>query len=256
MALIKCSVCGHKISTRAHRCPKCGNPKRDDNLKSDQAETAIVPDTHSQSDPKTSVSPQPENQNIADDWYFVTPLGRNGPVNFEFLQYLASAGQISNDTKIWKAGFQDWVKFSLYKENPEASTPPEPPAIPEKPLNNSYIWILAFAPAWGTVIQIITTEVRMAISHKTLDYYSQMWWIVIAVNIFVSYIDLRQIKAAASCVEKINVWLCLLVPLYIYRRDSIAHEGLRRLWVWLGSLLFSVAVLMLMNSIYSQISSK
>lgn len=255
MALILCAVCGHKISSRANRCPKCGERRGDNNPGPDSCLSQTL-ETSLQPEASAAQPPQPEKPQDTEEWYFVTPLGRNGPVTFEFIQMLAIAGQISNDTKIWKAGLPDWVKFSQYKGVAETTHPPEPPAIPGKPLSNAFIWTLALAPAWGVVVQIIATEARIIITHKTLDYYAQMWWIVIACNIIFSYLDMRFWNKFGRADEKVDGWLCLLVPLYIYNRDKFADAGMKRFWIWVGSALLSIAVLLSMNNMYSQISSR
>jgi len=271
MALIECQGCGQRISSRASNCPKCGYSsncvKAEDvriksgNPTNNRASTTgpvsaspINADTSTIPSNNATPPPQPGKQKPAEEWYFVSPSGRNGPVNREFIQKLAAAGQINPETLIWKTGMQDWIRFAKLDSVTEEPVSEEQQITPAKPCNLS-VWALALAPLWALIIQILATEARVSFTHKTLDYYSEMWWIVILINILASYMDsLNSIKSTNS-EEKFGPWLFLLVPLYLYRREKLLSSNMLKLWVWIGSCAISVATLISLSMIYLKISS-
>jgi hypothetical protein len=276
VALVKCSSCGHQISSRARTCPKCAAAQGDD-TQPEIAGTSTAssvealppgsagPAASADSTGSTgsagaddsaglaakSAEPPPPPTAVA-DWYYVTGAGRAGPVAYAVLEKLLAEGQFSKDTPVWKAGMPDWVKFSECREVVEEEAVQSQTAA--KPMRNRYIWALAFAPLWGGVLQIVATEVRVATTNKTLDYYYQMWWIVVVINILVCGLDYLNFKRSGHDVGTIDKWLCLLVPVYIYRRDKIANANITRTCVWAVSCMLTVAMFVFLNGIYTRIS--
>lgn len=189
----------------------------------------------------------------AEEWYYVTSSGRNGPVTLASLREFAATGQIDEQTKVWKTGMPDWVALAQYQGAEVDAVPPEPPAIAVTSSPSRYIWALALAPIWGTILQIIVTESWVALTGEQLGYYSQLWWIMIIACFLAAYLDLMSLKKAGQDVSKINKWMPLLAPAYIYLRDRKFHAHLVRLWVWTGSLLLSLAAYLHLNDIYARL---
>lgn len=282
MALIECLGCGHRISSKAKFCPKCGctnhyeqpdknwakaelparekiapaepiQVKQEVKAAIQQPEKLQPAATEPQTKPPT-IQPQPIKKEEPDDWYFISPTGRNGPVKFELLQQLVETGKIEKEAKVWKAGLPDWIMFSSLNEIVASPAVEEPIEAENSPVSNLYIWTVALAPFWGTIVQIIATEAWIKITRQSLDYYSQFWWILLASNLAVSYIDSQKIKKSGD--TRIEAWFFLLVPAYIFRRDRNTGAGMFRFWIWVGSAIFSIASLVAMSSIYSRITGK
>lgn len=276
MALINCAACGHRISSKARNCTKCGaaNALRETAVEEAErrpqpappaspeheivqaAEPAQAPsavpapifDVGSFSASPAAVA-EPELAAVAEEWYYVSPAGRRGPVVLELLRELAAAGEIAPATLVWKSGLPDWIRFSSIEELPRETSPVEPQ--PTAGHGDVSAWALSLAPLWGTMIQIMATDSRIALTHEKLANYDEMWWIMAGLNVLAAYLDLLRFNKKGGEDERIKPWWCLAVPLYIYRRDRLTDAGMARLGVWIGSLLLALATFQFLNKIYA-----
>lgn len=80
------------------------------------------------------------------------------------------------------------------------------PATP----TNKWVWILAFAPLIGLLIESIVA----ASVEKPIDNF---WFITIAINVIISYVDEKKLEQAGVDVSGFGN-LAFLVPVYIYLR--------------------------------------
>ena len=262
MALIRCKGCGQQISSRAKICPKCGCISADEDQRLDSSsemdnspgETSSAADTAPIDHNKSEVFPPNGQEENVEDWYYVSSSGRSGPVTLGSLHKLAAAGHIDGNTSVWKAGMPDWIALSRHQEVVEDPIPAAPPAA-DKSLPKIYIWALVLAPIWGTILQIVATELWVLTTKKQLSYYSQLWWIMIIANLTASYLDSVRLKKSGQDLT-INKWMFLLVPAYIYLRDKRVMGRLIWVWVWIGSLLLSLAAYLYLNGIYARLSSR
>ena len=171
-----------------------------------------------------------------------------------YLYELVADGRIHGETSVWKAGMPDWIALSRHKETAEDLILPEQPETESKPASKIYIWALVLAPVWGTLLQIIATELWVATTHKRLGYYSQLWWIMVAGNFMASYLDYASLKKSGKDIPLTNKWMFLLVPAYIYLRDSRIIARKIWFWSWVGSLLLSLAAYIYLNGVYAHLS--
>lgn len=193
--------------------------------------------------------PAADSEASSEEWYYVSSAGRRGPIAVKELEELAASGEIAPTTLIWKSGLPDWIAFSSRHQFPEEIPVAEP--LPAAPGRDLYSWALSLAPLWGTLIQVMSTDSRIALTHEKLANYSEMWWIMAGLNVLAAYLDLRRFNRRGAAGEPIDRWWCLAVPVYIYRRDRIAQTGPAKLWVWIGSLLLSLATYHFLNGIYT-----
>lgn len=262
MALIKCNECGHRISSRARNCTKCGAVNRERDGSNKGKGVASLPPTvrppaakPAQSDAAawseapgpSDAPPRADEEAGAEQWYYVCAAGRRGPIPQQRLLELAEAGEITPDTLIWRSGLHDWIKFQLIGQLPEETPSAAPPPAA---VGNTSGWVLSLAPLWGTAIQIMCTDSRIALTHEKLANYNEMWWIMVGLNVLAAYLD-RQVRRSGPEGGHIRLWWCLAVPFYIFRRDAPANAGMTRLLVWIGSLLLSLATLQFLNKIYT-----
>ena len=271
MALITCTECGRQISSRAKSCPKCGYPPAAENqpvaahpripagdgaqvartAKSEAAATGTAAKTGAE---QPEVPAQSQQEAPAQEWYYVTAAGRNGPVTRECLHQLVAAGEISDQTSVWQVGMPDWVALSLHQQTAQEPVPTAPP-VACRPASQWYLWVLALAPLWGALLQVIVTEAWVALTHKHLGYYSQFWWIMVLANLTAAALDYLALKSSGEDVTGIGKGTFLLVPLYLYLRRKRPTARLLRLGVWAGSLLLALSGSFYLNGLYARLST-
>jgi hypothetical protein len=264
VALVKCSNCEHQISSRAKFCPKCATVQQG-SAQPGMAGSANAspPEDRATEPPQSEPAETCGSAGLAamlgelallqlpvEEWFYIAGSGRSGPVSFAVLKKMVAEGHCTPETSVWKAGLPDWVKFSDYHETAVAAAP-EHTAV--KSAGNRYVWALAFAPLWGGIVQIMATETRIALTKKSLVYYSQMWWIIVVINIMVCYLDYRNLKKNGQDVRAIDKWLCLLVPVYLYRRDIKAPAKITRFCIWIASAALTIALFVFLNGMYTRI---
>jgi len=173
-------------------------------------------------------------------WHYSDESSRKGPVSKDDLSKLVESGKIDGDTLVWKTGMSEWTP--LYKCN-DLSTlinTQVPPPLAANAMGNGFIWAVALAPIWGSIVQIIATELRVAITGEAFVLYSSMWWVMILCNILTISMDEKKIKKAGYNAEKLKIWMYLIVPVYVYQRDKLLKEGMTRFWVWIGAFILSL----------------
>lgn len=173
------------------------------------------------------------------EWHITTPAGPKGPVDIDLMRKLAADGLMDADTLVWKAGFNDWIPVSRCPELGGLMQRQVPPPIADKAMGDGLVWALALLPLWGILVQMLATQIRVAISGETFVRYAEMWWVIIVVNIVMTSLDLSRIKTFGHDVRKLKWWMYLIVPVYVYQRDKLVKATMTRFWVWIGAFLLA-----------------
>lgn len=286
MALINCSGCGHQISSRAKLCPKCGctfaGENRPDAAKPSVRDAGGGARVTGDAEPGGEAAPAPfapepvqprgagpvtalekpkapapaECRESVEEWYYATAAGRSGPVTQEALHRLAADGQIGDQTPVWKSGMSDWVAMSRHQDAAPAPIPAIPAPICRGFTSKWHLWVLALAPAWGALLQIIATELWVSLTHKQLSYYSQLWWIIVLANLAAAALDFLNIKKSGEDVTMLDKGMFLLVPVYLFLRDSRLNARFLRFSTWTVSLLLSLSGNLYLNSLYARLLTR
>jgi hypothetical protein len=176
------------------------------------------------------------------EWHISTPAGRKGPVDVNVMKRLAADGLIDADTLVWRPGMAGWIPASSCCELSATFEQTLPPPISEQSMGNGFIWALALLPIWGTFLQMMATELRVAISGEAFVAYAQMWWVVVLANIVVITLDVGRLKKTGYATKKLKWWMYLLVPVYVFQRDKLVQAGMTRFWIWIGAFLVSLVL--------------
>lgn len=170
-------------------------------------------------------------------WFFESKGKRNGPITHTALVNLYENNTIDRDTLIWKRGYENWTP--LYQsELKEIISSDEPPPLTGDKINNTFIWILAFAPIIGTIIE-----------GELIPNGSLIFWF--ALNSILAVLDDFKLKNAGIKTNNL-VWAILVVPVYIWRRTTITKQQRSYFWVWILSFIIST---LLVNYHYYQNNS-
>lgn len=102
-----------------------------------------------------------------------------------------------------------------------------------KNINSNYVWALAFAPLIGLFLEGF-------IAGATGTPFEDLWFITLGLNIFLSYLDARQLKNhryEGAMLD--NAWF---IPGYLYERSKLLKEPPIYLWSWLVTFFFVILV--------------
>ena len=108
-----------------------------------------------------------------------------------------------------------------------------PPPLHGEMVNNTVVWILAFAPILGYLLQcflyglIHHNDVWLDVSGA-----QNYWFVTLILNIVLSYYDEQRLSAAGHDTSKFKgfVWL---VPVYLFQRAKYLKQNLAYFIAWM-----------------------
>lgn len=180
------------------------------------------------------------------EWHYEQHGQRQAAVTEAQLRSLVEQGQLSGHTLVWRMGFPNWVRLAetdLASSLPSRSSPPplptEPPALPGVAISNWLIWVLAFAPVIGLMLEAFIAGAR-ASSEYTLDYEVQLalqtnqyWYVTLLLNLGLSLWDLSRLKRAGVDTAAFGK-LAFVVPVYLWKRAKALQQQPTQLWIWIA----------------------
>jgi hypothetical protein len=166
-------------------------------------------------------------------WYHEAEGQRVGPKTEAELIALIGSKQIGYGTSVWREGFPDWLKI----ENTSLKVYLEkvaPPPLSGVHMDNSLVWVLAFAPFLGLILEYFFAGLFHG-SEDAADLAvenGKYWFITIILNIVLSYFDEKRLQKAGHNTAKFKGWVWL-VPVYLYQRAQALNQNLAYFIVWI-----------------------
>jgi len=166
-------------------------------------------------------------------WFHEEDGQRKGPISNTEMISLIKLAKVSYGSAVWRKGFPDWLKV----ENTELAVhlaEVSPPPLSGELVNNTIVWVLAFAPVIGYFLEYL---VAMAVydnrfmAHGTVKN-GNYWFIAVGLNIGLSFFDERRLKKAGHNTDKFKGWVWL-VPVYLYQRAKTMKQSQAYFIVWL-----------------------
>ncbi|MDQ2792612.1 MAG: DUF4339 domain-containing protein [Bacteroidota bacterium] len=176
-------------------------------------------------------------------WYYELNGARMGPVSIDEIKNLFRKATILPSTQVWRTGYPEWIELNQ-SELSNIIPRDVPPPLSGKSLNNSYVWILAFAPLIGVFLEYFVAgamtggESQLAIQAAVKD----LWWITLALNVLFCVLDLNKLKAAGYNTESLSVFWLLLIPVYLFKRAKFLRQKPSYAWTWLAVFFLSLTV--------------
>ena len=168
------------------------------------------------------------NENV---WHYEQNGRRIGPSTTIQIEGLIKDGTISYTTLVWQKGFENWKLISETELNEYLKVDVPPPLMGEK-VDNSFIWVLAFAPIIGSIIE--------SLFFSGISYGGSLFfWVVL--NSGLAIIDDMKLKNAGHKTNNL-VWAIFLVPVYLWRRANLTKQSKSYFWVWIISLVISMLI--------------
>lgn len=171
---------------------------------------------------------------LAHEWFYEKNGERIGAISQSQMIELIQTGGLHRDTAVWRKGLNDWITLDKTELNQFVDRT-LPPPLTGQHVNNTMVWILAFAPILGLFLEYFVAgifsggNVELATYKVEEGYY---FVITIALNIMLSILDERKLEKAGVKTEKFKgmVWL---VPVYLFQRAKALDQSLAYFIVWI-----------------------
>ncbi len=157
-------------------------------------------------------------------WYYEVKGKKTGPVNQDILINLIENKTLIGETLIWRKGYGDWNKVQD-SELKNFLLNDTPPPLTGAGVDNSVIWILAFAPLLGLIIKIIYAENYGEMS--TTDSFCLKF----ILNSGLAAWDDYKLENAGH--KTANFGWVILVPVYLWRRATLTKQSRTYFWIWI-----------------------
>ena len=87
-------------------------------------------------------------------WYYEQNGQRLGPVPESNIMGLIQSGILTRESSVWKSGLADWQKIEDTELRAHLNNN-VPPPLPARNVSNTVVWVLAFAPIIGLILEYI-----------------------------------------------------------------------------------------------------
>jgi len=169
------------------------------------------------------------------EWHYEDNGQRKGPISDIALKEMIKTGRLAGDSIVWRKGLTDWVKLEDTEFKAELSERIVPPPLHGEKVNNAVVWILAFAPIIGTLLQgVIAGIVYRNEAVITNASINKLWFVTLILNVALSYYDERRLQAAGHDTSKFNTFVWL-VPVYLFQRAKYLKQNLSYFIAWIVS---------------------
>lgn len=169
-----------------------------------------------------NIEKKDKEDNEVKEWYYAMNGERIGAISKSKLITLYKTEKIFLGTKVWKNGMPDWVEL---RETDLVQERNSPPPLKGNDIDNTLVWILAFAPIIGTIIEYL-------ISGTIGETSSILWKISICINTILCIFDERKLKKAGYNTKELMLWAIFLVPVYLFRRAYLLKQKSGYAIVW------------------------
>lgn len=156
------------------------------------------------------------------EWHYALKGERLGPTSQDQMIAMIRENVLSPETVVWNREMPTWAPIAT---TPLAAHFPsdQPPPLVGDAVDNTVIWVLAFAPVIGLFLEGFFGSL-LGIATDSL------WFITVVLNIILATADESKLKKAGHDTSKMGAaWL---VPVYLYKRAGILKQTYAYFTVW------------------------
>jgi hypothetical protein len=171
--------------------------------------------------------------NMDDGWFYEDKGERKRAASMQELVSLIETGALDRRSLVWKEGFAEWQHLGDTELRQHLNTQ-TPPPLTGQHVNNTLVWVLAFAPLIG-----YTLEWALAFAIHESDYRAERamaeggyWFITLGLNILLGVLDEKRLQKAGHNTSHFRGWVWL-VPVYMFQRAKHLQQNLAYFVVWL-----------------------
>lgn len=167
------------------------------------------------------------------EWHYEENGERKGPVTDSAIKQLIQDGKLTYGNMVWKKGLPDWIKL----ENSDLKVhldDNQPPPLSGEAVNNTVVWILAFAPIIGMMLEYFVAGLMHGENPgaEAMAASGKYWYITVMLNLGLSYYDEIRLRKAGHNTSKFK-GMAWLIPVYLYQRAKALKQNLAYFIVWI-----------------------
>ncbi|VVE15957.1 DUF4339 domain-containing protein [Pandoraea soli] len=176
---------------------------------------------------------------MTDSWHYEKNGQRIGAISATEIGALIQNRTIDGKTLVWSQGLADWTPLAETDLAVHLRQASAPPVLPAARISNTIVWILAFAPIIGVLLEAtfaaaIAPDYLASTAATAALRSNQYWYITLLLNIGLSLLDDRQLKRAGVNTSAFGKF-AFIVPVYLWKRATSLRQPKAYFWVWLAA---------------------
>lgn len=164
-------------------------------------------------------------------WFYEIGGEKRGPATKINIEKCIDDETITYGTLLWTESFTEWVPVeqTAFANRLRLKSPPP---LPSNQINNTVVWLLAFAPLLGMMLENFLANTLLR--DKVNIDYDDLWFITVILNLILFFFDINILKKSGYNTSKIT-WTILLIPVYLYKRSTMLHQSKSYFIAWIIS---------------------
>lgn len=173
-------------------------------------------------------------------WHYEQNGERKGGVDQQQIIDLIRGGELTYGSRVWKKGMSDWAKIEQteFRSHLEDTAPPP---LGGSAVNNKVVWLLAFAPLIGYLLESFVAGLFTGSEGQweRAMAANRYWYVTLALNIALSVLDSKRLKQAGYDVSRFKGWV-FVVPVYLFQRAKLLNQNLAYFITWIVCFVISI----------------
>lgn len=174
-------------------------------------------------------------------WFYEDKGERKGALDEGQMIALIQAGKLTYGSMVWKKGMANWTLIEQ-TEMRQYLEETSPPPLTGAAVNNRIVWVLAFAPIIGYLLESFVGGLmgNSEAQWERAMSENRYWYVTLILNIALCLFDEKRLKKAGHDISRFKGWV-FVVPVYLYQRAKLLRHNLAYFIVWIACFVISLA---------------